>query len=236
MEPRILNKDTMKAYASRERDNLILIDKPPDWTSFDIVKKIRNIGRFHKVGHAGTLDPFATGLLVLGTGNYTRRLKAVSDADKAYRGIIAFGEERDTYDLTGTTIHSTEIKSVDMNLIEQKVAELVGPSEQIPPMFSAKKVAGQRMYKLARKGVVVRRKPQPIFVHTFDITGFSATTINFYVVCSKGTYIRSLAHDIGSMSGYGAYLMALRRISIGEFTVENALTIDEFQHFWSTLN
>jgi len=236
MELRILNKHTLKDYTSRERDNLILIDKPPDWTSFDVVKKIRNIGRFQKVGHGGTLDPFATGLLVLGTGNYTSRLKAVIDADKAYRGVIAFGEERDTYDLTGATIHATAIKSVDIDLIAQKVAELVGPSEQIPPMFSAKKVGGQRMYKLARKGVVVNRKPQPIFVYTFDITEFSATTISFYVVCSKGTYIRSLAHDIGSRSGYGAYLKALRRVSIGEFTVENALTLDEFQHFWSTLN
>ncbi len=201
-----------------------------------MVKKVRNIGHFRKVGHAGTLDPFATGLLVLATENYTRGLQDISQSGKAYQGVIAFGEERDSYDITGRTTRLTEIESVDLSLIEQNVAALVGESDQIPPMFSAKKIAGQRLYKMARKGIVVDRKPHRIFIDTFKITGSTAKTIDFYLSCSKGTYIRSLAHDIGKKSGYGAYLKALRRVSIGEFKVDNAFTIDEFLHFWSALN
>jgi len=226
----------MAGYESMERDNFILIDKPPDWTSFDVVKKVRNIGRFKKVGHAGTLDPFATGLLVLGTDACTRGLQAFSDSDKAYEGVIVFGEERDTYDVTGKPVMSTDIKNVDADLIEQKMAGLIGESEQIPPMFSAKKIDGQRLYKLARKGMVVERNPRRIYISEFNLKSVTANTADFYVACSKGTYVRSLAHDIGRMCGYGAYLKELRRVSINGYRVDDALTIDEFEHFWSALN
>jgi tRNA pseudouridine55 synthase len=236
MDKTILSKDTLAGYDARPRDVFILIDKPPGWTSFDVVKKIKNIGRFRKVGHAGTLDPFATGLLILGTEKYTRALTTLSESYKAYEGIIEFGEERDTYDVTGRTVRTSEIDSVDLDLIAEKINGMIGESDQTPPMFSAKKIGGKRLYKLARKGVEVERKPQRIEIRTFRITSSADRSIGFYIACSKGTYVRSVAHDIGKLSGYGAYLKTLRRVSIDDYDVQNALTMDEFEHFWSTLN
>ena len=236
MTIRILSKETLGDYNAREQDNLILIDKPPDWTSFDVVKKIRNIGRFRKVGHAGTLDPFATGLLVLGTEKYTRRLQTVTASDKVYEGVIVFGEERDTCDITGKIVRTVRLDRIDPALVDQKVSDMTGASEQVPPMYSARKIGGQRLYAMARKGIEVAREPRPVFINAFRVTEYGDRSISFYIECSKGTYIRTVAHDLGQACGYGAYLSSLRRVAVDGFDVTNALTIDEFQHFWKALN
>ena len=236
MTIRILSKETLGDYNAREQDNLILIDKPPDWTSFDVVKKIRNIGRFRKVGHAGTLDPFATGLLVLGTEKYTRRLQTVTASDKVYEGVIVFGEERDTCDVTGKIVRTVRLDRIDPALVDQKVSDMTGALEQVPPMYSARKIGGQRLYAMARKGIEVAREPRPVFINAFRVTEYGDRSISFYIECSKGTYIRTVAHDLGQACGYGAYLSSLRRVAVDGVDVTNALTIDEFQHFWKALN
>jgi tRNA pseudouridine55 synthase len=236
MEKAIINRSCLAEKISRESDHLILIDKPADWSSFDVVKKVRNIGSFKKVGHAGTLDPFATGLLILGTGRFTKSLSQISAKEKAYFATIAFGTETDTYDVAGTMLEENTLEMVDIYKVQDAVSEFIGESEQVPPMYSAKKVKGKRLYKLARKGITVDREAQKINIYQFDVVSQDGASVNFFIRCSKGTYIRTLAHDLGIKTGYGAYLKALRRILIDGYHVDDAITIEEFQHYWRGLN
>jgi tRNA pseudouridine55 synthase len=236
MEKAIIDRSCLAERVEKESDHLILIDKPADWSSFDVVKKVRNIGSFKKVGHAGTLDPFATGLLILGTGRFTKSLGQISAQEKAYFATITFGTETDTYDIAGRMLKDNSLKTLDMNVVQKSVTEFIGESEQIPPMYSAKKVQGKRLYKLARKGITVERQAQKINIYQFDVLAQDGTSVNFYIRCSKGTYIRTLAHDLGLKTGYGAYLNALRRILIDGYHVDNAITIEEFQQYWRGRN
>jgi len=232
----IINKSSRKEEINKEQDHLILIDKPSKWTSFDIVKKIRNIGSFDKVGHAGTLDPFATGLLILGTGKNTKKLSQISGSEKAYIAKIIFGQETDTYDVTGKAIRKNELKQINVEKVKDTAIGFLGTSNQTPPMFSAKKINGHRLYKLARNGITVQRKPHRIEIKKFKLISHKALEADFYIECSKGTYIRTLAHDLGIKTGYGAYLKELRRVCINGYHVDDALTIEEFFLLWQKLN
>jgi tRNA pseudouridine55 synthase len=233
---RIINKDSILSIKNTYPNNVILIDKPAGWTSFDVVKKIRNIGRFKKVGHAGTLDPFAEGLLIIGTGEETKKLKNWSDADKSYMAIIEFGIETNTFDKTGDIIESKTIENINWEKIEEVLSSFKGISEQLPPMFSAKKVNGVRLYKLARQGKEIDRKPQKIKIDKINMLNHSGNIMKIDIHCTKGTYVRTIAHDIGIKSGYGAYLKSLKRDAIGNFSVKDALSIGQFESFWRSLN
>ena len=233
---RVISKETINKSIEKPEDTLILIDKPAEWTSFDVVKKIRNAGKFKKVGHAGTLDPFATGLLILGTGKMTRQLTNLVNEKKSYRTKFTFGKITDTYDKTGKILEDKQISVIDAKKIAEILTKFLGISEQIPPMYSAKKINGVRAYKLARRGEKISRKPHKIIIHEIKINGIEGLDLNLDVTCSKGTYIRSLAYDLGIQTGYGAYVKELRRISINGYSVYNALQIEEFIEYWMSRN
>jgi tRNA pseudouridine55 synthase len=231
---RVIDKDSIAVIQSKSADNLILIDKPEYWSSFDVVKKIRYLTRIKKVGHGGTLDPFATGLLILGTGKETKALSQISSSTKEYIATIEFGTTTDTFDITGTITKEVAVKeSIEIKPILESFR---GESKQIPPMFSAKKINGKRLYKIARKGIEVERKTQNINIFEIDLLNDDGSNIDIFVKCSKGTYLRTLANDIGIKSGYGAYLKKLRRVAIDNYTIKKALTVGEFDEYWKSLH
>ncbi|RMF63208.1 MAG: tRNA pseudouridine(55) synthase TruB [Calditrichaeota bacterium] len=218
-----------KPFASLdfEKGEILTIDKPEGWTSFDVVKKVRSLLRVKKVGHAGTLDPFATGVLVVCTGRATKRVSALMGLDKEYVACLELGKETDTFDVTGKIVRRGDPGDVTAEKLQRVCADFRGEIEQIPPMFSAVKVGGKRLYKLARKGQVVERRPRRVVVHELELLHFENPFATIRVVCSKGTYIRTLAHDIGRRLGCGAYLKSLTRTRVGSFRLENALTVEE---------
>lgn len=206
----------------------ILIDKPSEWSSFDVVKKIRNRLKV-KVGHAGTLDPLATGLLILATGKFTKRIEEVQGMDKSYEGIIELGKTTPSFDL------ETEFDSEQSTdtLTERDVLSVIeksfkGRIEQYPPKHSAVKVGGVRAYKKARRQENVEVRPRQVTINDFKIKKFQNPEIHFQIACSKGTYIRSIANDLGKELGVGGYLKELRRISIGQFLVDDAWDLNDF--------
>lgn len=213
---------------------VILIDKPLHWTSFQAVNKLRweirqafNIKKI-KVGHAGTLDPLATGLLVICTGKMTKQIDTFQGQIKEYIGTIVLGSTTPSYDLE-TEINATfPTEHITTDLIHETTKQFIGDIEQYPPVFSAIKKDGKRLYEFARAGEAVEVKPRTINIAEFEITNISDNTVNFRVVCSKGTYIRSLAHDFGKALKSGAHLSVLRRTRIGDFKVENALSPEAF--------
>lgn len=206
----------------------ILIDKDPDWTSFDVVKKIRNSIRVKKVGHAGTLDPFATGLLILCTGKSTKKIESYQALEKVYTGTMVLGKRTNTMDPEGEILEEKDFSGINDQMINETVQEFIGEISQIPPMFSAKKHKGKALYKYARKGMEIERKPVSVVIHEFEIERIELPEIRFRVKCSKGTYVRVLADDFGKKLGCGAYLKELRREAIGKYTVDEALKIDDF--------
>jgi tRNA pseudouridine55 synthase len=230
---RVIDKESIKILLDKSADNLILIDKPQSWSSFDVVKKVRYLTRIKKVGHGGTLDPFATGLLILGTGKETKNLSQISNSTKEYIATIEFGKRTDTFDVTGNIVNESPVQAP----IEYKsiLQTFMGESQQIPPMFSAKKVGGKRLYKIARKGIEVERKAQNIRIYQIKLLAERDSVIDIYVKCSKGTYLRSLANDIGDRSGYGAYLKSLRRVAIDDYNIESALSVQDFKDYWKSL-
>lgn len=210
-----------------EEGFILLIDKEPDWTSFDVVAKLRNILKIKKIGHAGTLDPFATGLLLILVGKATKKQDELMLSDKVYETDIKLGEKTDSFDRTGAVIASSD-KQVSDEEIRSAVMSLTGEQLQLPPMFSAIKKDGKRLYELARKGIEIEREPRKITIHSIDILSIQDNILRVRVHCSKGTYIRSLADDIGEKLGTYAHLKELRRVSIGSYSVENAFKIGEF--------
>ncbi|MBO9591857.1 MAG: tRNA pseudouridine(55) synthase TruB [Niabella sp.] len=207
---------------------VLLIDKPLEWTSFDAVRKVRNLVRIKKVGHAGTLDPLATGLLIICTGKFTKQINAYMAKEKEYTGTFTIGAVTPTYDLES---EPTDFKPYDQLTIfdmEAATHQFTGDILQVPPAHSAIKKDGKRVYELARKGIDVKLDPRPVTISSFEIDATHLPEISFKVVCSTGTYIRSLAHDFGQALGCGAYLSSLRRTRIGDFLVDDALTIDAF--------
>lgn len=212
---------------------MILIDKPLRWTSFDVVNKLRyKIRDYHqvkkvKVGHAGTLDPLATGLLIICTGRFTKKLESFQAQNKEYTGTIELGRETPSYDLETETSKTHDISSISEDQIHAAAQSLTGNQKQYPPVFSAKKIKGKRAYSYARKQEDVMMEPNDVFIESFEITGIDWPYIHFRVACSKGVYIRSLAHDFGKVLNNGACLTTLRRTRIGDFSVEDAFNIDE---------
>ncbi|MCA0389254.1 MAG: tRNA pseudouridine(55) synthase TruB [Bacteroidetes bacterium] len=211
----------------------ILIDKPLGITSFDVIYRLRRVLHLKKIGHAGTLDPKATGLLIICTGKSTRKIESYMGLVKEYTGTIVLGEQTPSMD-TETEVHiRNESSHIKIDDILRVAAGLTGEIDQLPPMYSAVSKNGQRLYTLARKGETIERETRRVTVEEFEITSWEHPVVSFRVVCSKGTYIRVLAHDMGEKLGCGAYLSSLRRTAIGEFRVEDAVTIESFREIFN---
>jgi tRNA pseudouridine55 synthase len=211
-----------------EEGAILLIDKPYRWTSFDVVRKIRNTLHIKKIGHAGTLDPLATGLLILCTGKMTKQIDTYQAQEKEYTGKLVLGRTTPSVDLETGFDQVYEICHISKDMLQWAALQLTGTLQQIPPIFSAIQVDGQRVYKKARKGQTVELKPRQVEVSLFEISFSDFPVIDFRISCSKGTYIRSLVRDFGELLNSGAYLAELRRTRIGTFTIENAQTVEEF--------
>ena len=209
--------------------------KPVGWTSFDLVKKVRSITREKKVGHGGTLDPFAEGVLIIGMGKETKLLTQVSDEKKSYNGVIQLGSETNTLDTEGEVINTTPIPAIDRNDLNKTLHSFKGKYIHKPPMFSAKKVNGTRLYKLARKNIEIDRKKLISTIYDIKLNDYSDQLIDFSVTCSKGTYIRVLASDIAKKIGTIGYLVKLIRTSIGDYKISNSLSIDKFESQWKSI-
>src|SRR5438105_5419340 len=212
--------------AKRQIDGVVLIDKIPGITSHDVVEKFRRRSHVKKVGHTGTLDPLATGLLVLCVGKATRLQAYLMGMEKTYEGVIQFGWATDSYDAAGAPAGEMREVSVEHIDFAPLVARFIGELDQMPPQFSAKKVQGVRAYELARKGEVAALTPKRVTVYEFEILGVTGSAVRFRVRSSAGTYVRSLAHELGIAAGVPAHLKALRRTSTGKFTVADALQFD----------
>lgn len=207
---------------------VILIDKPYEWSSFDVVRKVRNAIRTKKVGHAGTLDPLATGLLILCTGKMTKNIESIQQQEKEYTGTFVLGSTTPSFDLETEVSSATDITHLSEEQIVQATHTFIGNILQVPPIYSAIKVDGVRLYKKARKGQEVEIKSRQVFIKEFQIESIALPVVGFRVVCSKGTYIRSLAHDFGQALGIGAHLASLRRTRIGDFHVGKAYELSDF--------
>lgn len=207
--------------------SVILVDKPLEWTSFDVVNKLRYALKIKKIGHAGTLDPLATGLLILCTGKMTKQIDTYQAQEKEYTGKMIVGKTTPSFDLETEVDSETDISHLKDEMAYNLTSQFTGIISQTPPAFSAIKVKGKRAYESARKGEEVKLKSREVEISLFEITGIHFPEISFKVVCSKGTYIRSLVRDFGEALGVGAYLSELRRTRIGEYTVEEAKTIEE---------
>ncbi len=214
---------------------VLLIDKPLEWTSFQVVNKVRWLIKKQrglkkiKVGHAGTLDPLATGLLILCTGKFTKKIEQYQAQEKEYTGTIYLGATTPSYDLETEIDQHFDISGITIEQIHQATQNFIGQIEQVPPLFSAIKKDGKRLYELARKGETTEIKSRTITISEFEITRIELPKIEFRVVCSKGTYIRSLAHDFGKALNNGAHLSALRRTRIGDHRVTDAMSIEAFE-------
>jgi tRNA pseudouridine55 synthase len=211
-------------------EGILIIDKPVDWTSHDVVGKLRKLLRTKRIGHTGTLDPFATGVLVMLVGKATRLAQFLDKDVKEYEAVIQFGFETDTGDLTGTeTVKGTKDK-VSAAEIEPVLQYFRGEISQVPPMYSAKKVDGQKLYNLARQGIEIERKPVNITIYNLELLETNGTTAKIRVACSAGTYIRTLAEDIGRKLEICGHLTSLRRIRAGKFEVSQAVKIEEVEN------
>ncbi len=214
-----------------DEGRMLIINKPLNWTSFDVVKKIRNQVRTRKVGHAGTLDPLATGLLILCTGKFTKRINEYMAQEKEYTGDFTLGATTPTYDLESNPQDHKDFTAVTAEQLAQIIPRFTGDFLQVPPMHSAIKKDGRRLYELARKGEDVQPEPRKVFIKEFQITGIELPVVHFRVVCSTGTYIRSLAKDVGDALGCGAYLSSLCRTRIGVFTLDQAVSMEEAEAY-----
>lgn len=206
---------------------MILVNKPLEWTSFDVVKKLRGSLKIRKIGHAGTLDPLATGLLVICTGKKTKDVSRIQDSVKEYTGTIMLGVTTESYDLETPVQEECDVSHITQDHIRQAMLKLTGMIEQVPPIHSAVKIGGKRAYKLARSGKKPELSARKVEIREFEMTGFRSPEVDFKVVCSKGTYIRSLAHDLGQLTGCGACLKSLTRTRVGEYSLDQAMTIEE---------
>jgi tRNA pseudouridine55 synthase len=204
-----------------------LIDKETGWTSFDVVSKLRYALKIKKVGHAGTLDPLATGLLILCAGAYTKKINDYQALSKTYTGTVKLGFETDSFDAELPEQNPKDVDYVTIEMIYEKIQDFIGTIEQYPPKYSAKRINGVKSYNLARNNIEFEIKPSIVEIYSIVISNFELPFIDFEVKCSKGTYIRSFAKDLGDKLGCGGYLYKLRRTGIGEFTVDNALKIHE---------
>lgn len=221
-----MKKDTPYHFETGE---VLLIDKPLRWTSTDVVRKIRNALKLKKIGHAGTLDPLATGLLILCTGKMTKQIDSYQAEEKEYTGTLVLGKTTPCIDLELPFDAEYEWKHITKEQIQEAVIQQTGEIEQLPPLYSAVQVEGKRLYDLARKGKVPKEiTPRRVTVKLFEIDATQLPEVHFRIICSKGTYIRSVVRDIGEQLGCGAYLKALRRTRIGNFLLQDAMSVDDF--------
>lgn len=209
---------------------VLLFDKPLRWTSFDVVKKIRILTKVSKVGHAGTLDPLATGMLIVCTGKFTKKINEYMGMEKEYTGTFTLGSTTPTYDLESTPENFKSTEYLTDEIIHAATKNFTGDILQMPPQHSAIKKDGKPLYLSARKGIEVKVDPRPVTIKEFSITKIELPIIHFKVVCSTGTYIRSLANDLGAALQVGAHLSSLCRTRIGEFAIANALSIEQFEN------
>ena len=210
------------------------INKPIGWTSFDVVKKIRNITKLKKVGHGGTLDPFADGVLIIGVGKGTKLLTDIVNEKKSYNATLFLGEETDSLDNEGEIVKRKSVPKLNEDLVIKILNSFLGRYIQKPPMFSAKKVNGVRLYRLARKKIEVERDDQNCTIYDISLKGIESNVIEFAVTCSKGTYIRVLGSDIAKKIGTVGYLTKLTRTSIGKHSLSKSLTIKNFENKWKS--
>ena len=208
-------------------DGFLVIDKPKGLSSHDVVNKVRRILGTKKVGHTGTLDPFATGVLPVAVGEGTKAIQFLDEGLKEYLATIRFGVTTDTLDITGTVLHEQEASSLSRDLVLHQMAQLTGEISQLPPMYSAIKQGGQPLYKLARKGIEVERQPRQVLIHQFELLTFDPPQAEVRVLCSRGTYVRTLADDLGRLLGCGACLTELRRSKSGPFTLDAACSLEQ---------
>lgn len=228
----------MNPYETYQAGKTLLVDKPLNWTSFQAVNKIKwalikhlKLPKKFKIGHAGTLDPLATGLLILCTGKFTKRIDEFQAQEKEYIGTITLGATTPSYDLEQAIDEHFDISGITEELILKTALSFVGEIEQVPPAHSAIKMDGERVYKKARRGEAVQVRPRKVFIREFEVVAIALPHIDFRVVCSKGTYIRSLAHDFGRAIGNGAHLSRLRRTKSGDFHVEEAWQLDKLVEY-----
>jgi len=212
-----------------DNGRLLLINKPIRWTSFDVVNKLRYRLKIKKIGHAGTLDPLATGLLILCTGKMTRRIEEFMGLEKEYTGVFVLGKTTPSHDLETEVTDQSDPSALTDEEINAAARALTGHISQLPPAHSAIRIGGKRAYQFARKGEEIELKHREVEIKTFEITGIRLPEATFRIVCSKGTYIRSIARDFGNSLGVGAYLSQLCRTRIGNFRLEDALDIEEVE-------
>jgi tRNA pseudouridine55 synthase len=212
-----------------EEGQLLLINKPFRWTSFEVIRKVRDLTGVKKVGHAGTLDPLATGLLIVCTGKFTKRINEYMSQEKEYTGSITLGATTPTYDFESEPVNKKETAHISEAEIKNATRPFTGHILQVPPMHSAIKKDGKRLYELARRGETVELEPRKLFIKEFEIVSIELPVIGFRVVCSTGTYIRSLANDFGAALGCGGYLSSLCRTRIGLFDLKEALGIEQLE-------
>ena len=213
----------------REMEGILLVDKPRDHTSHDVVARLRGKLKMKRIGHAGTLDPMATGLLVILIGKATKMSQYLVGLDKEYEGTIELGKVTDTQDADGEVMETRPVPPLTEADVAATIKTFLGDQYQMPPMYSAIKIAGVPLYKSARKGEEIEREPRFIRVMSWDVLRFASPQIDFRLRCTKGTYVRTLAHDLGAKLGCGAHLSALRRTATDKFSVTQALTLDQIQ-------
>lgn len=216
----------MRKFGGPQFDGILLVDKPQEWTSHDVVNLVRRRFRQNKVGHCGTLDPMATGLLVIVVGKGTKLSQKLSGDNKVYSGTVFLGTETDSQDAEGKVVAEYDMSAVTKEQVMALEEKFIGPQEQIPPMVSALKRNGKTLHELARQGIEVEREPRPITINELKISNIELPKFDVYADCSKGTYIRTLAYDMGKALGGGAHLCGLRRLASGQFSIENAVTIE----------
>ena len=225
-----INPEIQQPYSDGK---VILLDKPLHWTSFDVIRKLRSILQIKKIGHAGTLDPLATGLLIVCTGKFTKKINEYMAAEKEYTGSITLGAVTPTYDLESIPEQQKDYSFITTEMLQNATEKFTGDIEQLPPIYSAIKKDGVALYELARRGVEVELKPRNINIKSFELTSIVLPVVYFKVVCSTGTYIRSLANDYGVVLGCGAHLSSLCRTRIGEFKLSDAIGMEEFEKMLS---
>ena len=214
-----------------QHSGILLVDKPTEWTSHDVVNFIRNRFNVKKVGHCGTLDPAATGLLVIVLGKCTKQSETLSKSDKTYEGTILLGVETDSQDMEGKVIAEKDTSDLTEESVREEFAKFAGEQFQIPPMYSAVKKDGKKLYELAREGKVIERDPKQIMIHSIEVKEVNLPKADFELSCSKGTYVRTLCQDIGQNLGCGGTLFVLRRTRSGEFLIKDAHKVEEIKEW-----
>lgn len=231
-----MSPDFKTLWDFHDQGEILLVDKPLDWSSFDVVKKVRSLFHVRKVGHAGTLDPKATGLLIVCTGRQTKNINSFLELNKEYEGSFLLGVRTPSCDSETDVCERNDVSFVTLEILNATIKGFLGRQNQIPPMFSAAKFCGSPLYILARQGKTVERSSKEIEIKEFDISGYQQPLVKFRIVCSKGTYVRTVVDDLGTRLGCGATLQDLRRTRIGIHSVRNALSIEDLIELRDTLD